>query len=53
MKKVFYCRVPLFFLSCKTQNSVVQPTGLLTNKAMVVSARDLKWCRNNEKGKML
>jgi gamma-glutamyltranspeptidase/glutathione hydrolase len=30
----------IFFLSCKTEKNTVQPTGLVTSKAMVVSARE-------------
>lgn len=40
MKKSILLSCAIIFLSCKTQNSVVQPTGLLANKAMVVSARE-------------
>ena len=30
----------ILFLSCKTEKNTVQPTGLVTSKAMVVSARE-------------
>jgi len=30
----------ILFLSCKTEKNIVQPTGLVTSKAMVVSARE-------------
>jgi gamma-glutamyltranspeptidase/glutathione hydrolase len=39
MKKIIILLCVITF-GCKTQNSIVQPTGLLANKAMVVSARE-------------
>ena len=39
MKKVIVL-LSVFSLGCKTQNVMVQPTGLVANKAMVVSARE-------------
>ena len=30
----------ILFLSCKTEKNTVQPAGLVTSKAMVVSARE-------------
>lgn len=30
----------ILFLSCKTEKNTIQPTGLVTSKAMVVSARE-------------
>ena len=39
MKKVIVL-LSVFSIGCKTQNVMVQPTGLVANKAMVVSARE-------------
>lgn len=39
MKKIIIL-LSIFCVSCKTQNVMVKPTGLVTNKAMVVSARE-------------
>ncbi|MEZ7498606.1 gamma-glutamyltransferase [Flavobacterium sp. Arc3] len=39
MKKIIIL-LCVFAFGCKTQTSVVQPTGLLANEAMVVSARE-------------
>lgn len=39
MKKIIIL-LSLFFIGCKTQNVTVKPTGLVVNKAMVVSARE-------------
>jgi gamma-glutamyltranspeptidase/glutathione hydrolase len=39
MKKTFLF-IALAFLGCKSTEKAVQPTGLVTNKAMVVSARE-------------
>ena len=39
MKKMIVL-LSVFSIGCKTQNVMVQPTGLVANKAMVVSARE-------------
>jgi gamma-glutamyltranspeptidase/glutathione hydrolase len=39
MKKYFLL-ITVLFLSCKSNEKVVEPTGLVTSKAMVVSARE-------------
>jgi gamma-glutamyltranspeptidase/glutathione hydrolase len=39
MKKIIIL-LSLFSIGCKTQNVMVKPTGLVANKAMVVSARE-------------
>ncbi|MFV8376182.1 gamma-glutamyltransferase [Flavobacterium sp. LB1P71] len=39
MKKIIIL-LSIFSIGCKTQNVMVQPTGLVANKAMVVSARE-------------
>ncbi|MBG6111642.1 gamma-glutamyltranspeptidase/glutathione hydrolase [Flavobacterium sp. CG_9.10] len=39
MKKIIIA-LSIFCISCKTQNVMVKPTGLVANKAMVVSARE-------------
>lgn len=39
MKKMIIL-LSVFSIGCKTQNVMVQPTGLVANKAMVVSARE-------------
>lgn len=40
MKKIVLLSCTVIIFSCKSQNSIVKPTGLLANKAMVVSARE-------------
>ena len=39
MKKILFL-IPLAILSCKSNFKTVEPTGLVTSKAMVVSARE-------------
>ena len=39
MKKIIIL-LSVFSIGCKTQNVMVKPTGLVANKAMVVSARE-------------
>jgi len=40
MKKIVLLSCAVIIFSCKSKNSIVKPTGLLANKAMVVSARE-------------
>src|SRR6187551_1748095 len=39
MKKIIFLAA-ILFLSCKSNEKIVEPTGLVTDKAMVVSARE-------------
>jgi gamma-glutamyltranspeptidase/glutathione hydrolase len=39
MKKIIFLAA-ILFLSCKSNEKIVEPTGLVTSKAMVVSARE-------------
>ena len=38
--KIYSQLLLILFLSCKTEKNTLQPTGLVTSKAMVVSARE-------------